>query len=150
MKTDYSILEAMQRKLVENAKSMNAQIQQYEEKKAFARQKYMDAIEQLMVKERELEDQQSALKEAYRRNARALEDQKRSLVSNRRKCGDAYNMELSSIKSSHRLVMQDLQNERSAYFQQYRELGGELSLVVDPACGNKSEKLTDGKEANHE
>ena len=59
-------------------------------------------------------------------------------------------MELSSIKSSHRLVMQDLQNERSAYFQQYRELGGELSLVVDPACGNKSEKLTDGKEANHE
>lgn len=150
MKTDYSILEAMQRKLVENAKSMNAQIQQYEEKKAFARQKYMDAIEQLMVKERELEDQQSALKEAYRRNARALEDQKRSLVSNRRKCGDAYNMELSSIKSSHRLVMQDLQNERSAYFQQYRELGGELSLVVDPACGNKSEKLTDGKEDNHE
>ena len=150
MKTDYSILEALQRKLVENAKGMNAQIQQYEEKKAFARQKYMDAIEQLMVKERELEDQQSALKEAYRRNARALEDQKRSLVSNRRKCGDAYNMELSSIKSSHRLVMQDLQNERSAYFQQYRELGGELSLVVDPACGNKSEKLTDGKEANHE
>ena len=150
MKTDYSILEAMQRKLVENAKSMNAQIQQYEEKKAFARQKYMDAIEQLMVKERELEDQQSALKEAYRRNSRALEDQKRSLVSNRRKCGDAYNMELSSIKSSHRLVMQDLQNERSAYFQQYRELGGELSLVVDPACGNRSEKLTDGKEANHE
>ena len=150
MKTDYSILEALQRKLVENAKSMNAQIQQYEEKKAFARQKYMDAIEQLMVKERELEDQQSSLKEAYRRNARALEDQKRSLVSNRRKCGDAYNMELSSIKSSHRLVMQDLQNERSAYFQQYRELGGELSLVVDPACGNKSEKLTDGKEANHE
>lgn len=150
MKTDYSILEALQRKLVENAKSMNAQIQQYEEKKAFARQKYMDAIEQLMVKERELEDQQSALKEAYRRNARALEDQKRSLVSNRRKCGDAYNMELSSIKSSHRLVMQDLQNERSAYFQQYRELGGELSLVVDPACGNNSEKLTDGKEANHE
>lgn len=150
MKTDYSILEALQRKLVENAKSMNAQIQQYEEKKAFARQKYMDAIEQLMVKERELEDQQSALKEAYRRNSRALEDQKRSLVSNRRKCGDAYNMELSSIKSSHRLVMQDLQNERSAYFQQYRELGGELSLVVDPACGNKSEKLTDGKEANHE
>ena len=143
-------MEAMQRKLVENAKSMNAQIQQYEEKKAFARQKYMDAIEQLMVKERELEDQQSALKEAYRRNSRALEDQKRSLVSNRRKCGDAYNMELSSIKSSHRLVMQDLQNERSAYFQQYRELGGELSLVVDPACGNKSEKLTDGKEANHE
>lgn len=150
MKTDYSILEALQRKLVENAKGMNAQIQQYEEKKAFARQKYMDAIEQLMVKERELEDQQSALKEAYRRNARALEDQKRSLVSNRRKCGDAYNMELSSIKSSHRLVMQDLQNERSAYFQQYRELGGELSLVVDPACSNKSEKLTDGKEANHE
>ena len=150
MKTDYSILEAMQRKLVENAKGMNAQIQQYEERKAFAREKYMDAIEQLMVKERELEDQQSALKEAYRRNARALEDQKRSLVSNRRKCGDAYNMELSSIKSSHRLVMQDLQNERSAYFQQYRELGGELSLVVDPACGNKSEKLTDGKEANHE
>ena len=150
MKTDYSILEALQRKLVENAKGMNAQIQQYEEKKAFARQKYMDAIEQLMVKERELEDQQSALKEAYRRNARALEDQKRSLVSNRRKCGDAYNMELSSIKSSHRLVMQDLQNERSAYFQQYRELGGELSLVIDPACGNKSEKLTDGKEANHE
>ena len=150
MKTDYSILEALQRKLVENAKSMNAQIQQYEEKKAFARQKYMDAIEQLMVKERELEDQQSALKEAYRRNARALEDQKRSLVSNRRKCGDAYNMELSSIKSSHRLVMQDLQNERSAYFQQYRELGGELSLVVDPACGNRSEKLTDGKEDNHE
>ena len=150
MKTDYSILEAMQRKLVENAKSMNAQIQQYEERKAFARQKYMDAIEQLMVKERELEDQQSALKEAYRRNARALEDQKRSLVSNRRKCGDAYNMELSSIKSSHRLVMQDLQNERSAYFQQYRELGGELSLVVDPACGNRSEKLTDGKEDNHE
>lgn len=150
MNTDYSILEAMQRKLVENAKSMNAQIQQYEEKKAFARQKYMDAIEQLMVKERELEDQQSALKEAYRRNARALEDQKRSLVSNRRKCGDAYNMELSSIKSSHRLVMQDLQNERSAYFQQYRELGGELSLVVDPACGNKSEKQTDGKEVNHE
>ena len=150
MKTDYSILEALQRKLVENAKGMNAQIQQYEEKKAFARQKYMDAIEQLMVKERELEDQQSALKEAYRRNARALEDQKRSLVSNRRKCGDAYNMELSSIKSSHRLVMQDLQNERSAYFQQYRELGGELSLVVDPACGNRSEKLTDGKEANHE
>lgn len=150
MKTDYSILEAMQRKLVENAKSMNAQIQQYEERKAFARQKYMDAIEQLMVKERELEDQQSDLKEAYRRNARALEDQKRSLVSNRRKCSDAYNMELSSIKSSHRLVMQDLQNERSAYFQQYRELGGELSLVVDPACGNKSEKLTDGKEANHE
>lgn len=150
MKTDYSILEAMQRKLVENAKSMNVQIQQYEEKKAFARQKYMDAIEQLMVKERELEDQQSALKEAYRRNSRALEDQKRSLVSNRRKCGDAYNMELSSIKSSHRLVMQDLQNERSAYFQQYRELGGELSLVVDPACGNKSEKMTDGKEANHE
>ena len=150
MKTDYSILEALQRKLVENAKSMNAQIQQNEEKKAFARQKYMDAIEQLMVKERELEDQQSALKEAYRRNARALEDQKRSLVSNRRKCGDAYNMELSSIKSSHRLVMQDLQNERSAYFQQYRELGGELSLVVDPACGNRSEKLTDGKEANHE
>ena len=150
MKTDYSILEALQRELVENAKGMNAQIQQYEEKKAFARQKYMDAIEQLMVKERELEDQQSALKEAYRRNARALEDQKRSLVSNRRKCGDAYNMELSSIKSSHRLVMQDLQNERSAYFQQYRELGGELSLVVDPACGNRSEKLTDGKEANHE
>lgn len=150
MKTDYSILEALQRKLVENAKGMNVQIQQYEEKKAFARQKYMDAIEQLMVKERELEDQQSALKEAYRRNSRALEDQKRSLVSNRRKCGDAYNMELSSIKSSHRLVMQDLQNERSAYFQQYRELGGELSLVVDPACGNKSEKLTDGKEANHE
>lgn len=150
MNTDYSILEAMQRKLVENAKSMNAQIQQYEEKKAFARQKYMDAIEQLMVKERELEDQQSALKEAYRRNARALEDQKRSLVSNRRKCGDAYNMELSSIKSSHRLVMQDLQNERSAYFLQYRELGGELSLVVDPACGNKSEKQTDGKEVNHE
>ena len=150
MKTDYSILEALQRKLVENAKGMNAQIQQYEEKKAFARQKYMDAIEQLMVKERELEDQQSALKEAYRRNARALEDQKRSLVSNRRKCGDAYNMELSSIKSSHRLVMQDLQNERSAYFQQYRELGGELSLVVDPACGNRSEKLTDGKEDNHE
>lgn len=150
MKTDYSILEALQRKLVENAKSMNAQIQQNEEKKAFARQKYMDAIEQLMVKERELEDQQSALKEAYRRNARALEDQKRSLVSNRRKCGDAYNMELSCIKSSHRLVMQDLQNERSAYFQQYRELGGELSLVVDPACGNRSEKLTDGKEANHE
>ena len=150
MKTDYSILEALQRKLVENAKGMNAQIQQFEEKKAFARQKYMDAIEQLMVKERELEDQQSALKEAYRRNSRALEDQKRSLVSNRRKCGDAYNMELSSIKSSHRLVMQDLQNERSAYFQQYRELGGELSLVVDPACGNRSEKLTDGKEANHE
>ena len=150
MKTDYSILEALQRKLVENAKGMNVQTQQYEEKKAFARQKYMDAIEQLMVKERELEDQQSALKEAYRRNSRALEDQKRSLVSNRRKCGDAYNMELSSIKSSHRLVMQDLQNERSAYFQQYRELGGELSLVVDPACGNKSEKLTDGKEANHE
>ena len=150
MKTDYSILEALQRKLVENTKSMNAQVQQYEEKKAFARQKYMDAIEQLMVKERELEDQQSALKEAYRRNARALEDQKRSLVSNRRKCCDAYNMELSCIKSSHRLVMQDLQNERSAYFQQYRELGGELSLVVDPACGNRSEKLTDGKEANHE
>ena len=150
MKTEYSILEALQRKLVENAKGMNAQIQQYEERKAFARQKYMDAIEQLMEKERELEDQQSALKEAYRRNSRALEDQKRSLVSNRRKCGDAYNMELSSIKSSHRLVMQDLQNERSAYFQQYRELGGELSLVVDPACGNKSEKLTDGKEANHE
>ena len=150
MKTDYSILEALQRKLVENAKGMNAQIQQYEEKKAFARQKYMDAIEQLMVKERELEDQQSALKEAYRRNSRALEDQKRSLVSDRRKCGDAYNMELSSIKSSHRLVMQDLQNERSSYFQQYRELGGELSLVVDPACGNKSEKRTDGKEANHE
>lgn len=150
MKTDYSILEALQRKLVENAKGMNAQIQQFEEKKAFARQKYMDAIEQLMVKERELEDQQSALKEAYRRNSRALEDQKRSLVSNRRKCGDAYNMELSSIKSSHRLVMQDLQNERSAYFQQYRELGGELSLVVDPACGNRSEKLTDGKEDNHE
>ena len=75
MKTDYSILEALQRKLVENAKGMNAQIQQYEEKKAFARQKYMDAIEQLMVKERELEDQQSALNEAYRHNARALEDQ---------------------------------------------------------------------------
>lgn len=150
MKTDYSILEAMQRKLVENAKSMNVQIQQYEEKKAFARQKYMDDIEQLMVKERELEDQQSALKEAYRRNARALEDQKHSLVSNRRKCGDAYNMELSSIKSSHRIVMQDLQNERSAYFQQYRELGGELSLVAVLGCGNKSEKLTDGKEANHE
>lgn len=150
MKTDYSILEAMQRKLVENAKSMNAQIQQYEEKKAFARQKYMDAIEQLMVKERELEDQQSALKEAYRRNSRALEDQKRSLVSNRRKCGDAYNMELSSIKSSHRLVMQDLQNERSAYFLQYRELGGDLSLVAVLGCDNKSEKLTDGKEANHE
>lgn len=150
MKTDYSILEALQRKLVENAKGMNAQIQQYEEKKAFARQKYMDDIEQLMVKERELEDQQSALKEAYRRNARALEDQKRSLVSNRRKCGDAYNMELSSIKSSHRLVMQDLQNERSAYFQQYRELGGELSLVAVLGCDNKSEKQTDGKEANHE
>lgn len=150
MNIDCSILEAMQRKLVDNTKSMNVLIQQYEEKKVFARQKYMDALDKLMVKERELEDQQSALKEAYRRNVWALEDQKRSLVPNRRKCGDAYNMELSSIKSSYRLVMQDLQNERSSYFQQYRELGGDLSLVVDHARGNKSEKLTDGKEANHE
>lgn len=150
MNTDYSILEALQRKLVENTKGMNAQIQQYEEKKAFARQKHLDAIEQLMVKERELEDQQSALKEAYRRNARALEDQKRGLTAGRRKCGEVYNMELSCIKSSHRLVMQDLHNERSAYFLQYREMGGDLSLVAVLGCGNKSEKQTDGKETNHE